>query len=120
MIRKATAFAVVIFALASILIAANAFAQCDPGCKVLIQGEVQVGVMWVPERLPEACEYQEHWYLFQDYRYPGSDNPIDTVIRPTSERHFENLEDFRTTVEREYPGGRHITTIAIEHREDCP
>lgn len=120
MIRRVASLSLLAAALVSALLAVNVAAQVDPGVKVLIQFETQVGVLWVPDRLPESCEYQEHWYLFPDYRYPGEKNPIDTVIRPDSERRFENLEHFLESMERELPGGLHITTIAIEHRTDCP
>ncbi|MCH9648321.1 MAG: hypothetical protein K0U98_08785 [Deltaproteobacteria bacterium] len=120
MIPRTTALALTVIALISALVAFNAAAQVDPGMKILIQVDSQVGVLWVPERLPEACEYQEHWYLFPEYRYPGDEHAIDTVIRPEPDLGFDNLEEFLAVMESEYPDGRHITTIAIEHREDCP
>ncbi|MCH9648322.1 MAG: hypothetical protein K0U98_08790 [Deltaproteobacteria bacterium] len=120
MIRKAASVALLAAALVSLLLAVDAMAQFDPGEKSLIQFGTQVGVLWVPERLPEACEYQEHWYLFPDYRYPGEDNPVDLVIQPNPDQRFENLEEFLDTMESEHPEGRYITTVAIEHREDCP
>ncbi|MCH9647375.1 MAG: hypothetical protein K0U98_03990 [Deltaproteobacteria bacterium] len=120
MIRKATTLFLFALALASLLVPGQAFAQIDPGTKILIQYDRLVGVLWVPERLPEACEYQEHWYLFPEYRYPGNENPIDTLIRHDPDQHFENLEHFLDTMKSEFPDGRPITTVAIEHRDDCP
>lgn len=119
MIHKGTASLLFALALVSLLAPGQAIAQIDPGTKILIQIDRFVGVLWVPERLPEACEYQEHWYLLPEYRYPGNDNPIDTVIRHDPDQNFDNLEQFLDTMKSDYPEGRHITTVAIEHREDC-
>ncbi len=120
MIRKVASAACLAVALVFALLAVEASAQFDPGEKSLIQFGNEVGVLWVPERLPEACEYQEHWYLFPDYRYPGEENPVDTLIQPNPEQRFDKLEDFLANMESEHPEGRYITTVAIEHREDCP
>ncbi|MCH9648317.1 MAG: hypothetical protein K0U98_08765 [Deltaproteobacteria bacterium] len=120
MIRTGTACFAFVLTLVSLLLSGPAAAQVDPGNKILLQFGKQVGALWVPERLPEACEYQEHWYLFPDYEYPGDEHPIDTTIRPVEEQSFETLEDFLDTMNSEHPDGRHITTIAIEHRTDCP
>ncbi len=106
--------------LRALLFAGVSQAQFDGGVYPISQDHRVVGVLWVPDRLPGACQYQEHWYLFSDYLYPGSDQPIETVLRSEPETRFETLDQFLAAMSDEHPGGRHITTVAIEHREDCP
>ncbi len=115
MLRKSIALLLVF----GILISAAALAQIDPGEINLFQDRRHVGVIWVPDRLPDACEYQEHWYLFAGYAYPGRDQPIETVIRPGEEWGFETVAEFEAVMALEYPGGHHVTVVAIEHRADC-
>ncbi|MEM7587031.1 MAG: hypothetical protein AAF560_26810 [Acidobacteriota bacterium] len=103
----------------AVAVSSAVVAQVDPGFGSLHQEGQHVGILWVPDRLQDACEYQEHWYLFADYEYPGREHPIETVIEMGDDPGIETVEQFKELMAEEYPGGHHVTVVAIEHREDC-
>lgn len=113
--RSMVCLLALVVSLSSVMIA-----QVDPGWGHLYQDGLPVGTLWVPDRLPESCEYQEHWYLFEGYEYPGAENPIETVIEMGEDPGIETVEQFKELMAEEYPGGHHVTVVAIEHRADCP
>ncbi len=94
-------------------------AQLDEGGIALFQDDQLAGVVWIPERPPEACEYKELWYLFSSYEYPGLDHPITTILEVAPEYSFEDEDSFRFAMEDEFPDGHFVLTVSIEEREDC-
>ena len=96
-----------------------ALAQVDPGLHEIHQLDHLVGTIFVPDRKPEACSYIEYWYLFKEYSYPGAHNLIATVIEPTEDKGFPDLESFKRAMTEQYPGGYLIDVKATEKRPDC-
>ena len=59
--------------------------QTDPGWHEIVQAGRVAGVILVPDRDPAAREYEEYWFLFDEYVYPSERNPIATTIHPVRE-----------------------------------
>lgn len=64
-------------------LAAPAQAQLDPGNFEIRQEGRTVGEIFVPERRIHAPNYEEHWVLFDGYRYPAPGVQVVTEIVPT-------------------------------------
>ena len=96
-----------------------ALAQVDPGLREIHQLDHLVGTIFVPDREPEACSYVEYWYLFKEYSYPGAHNLIATVIQPTEDKGFPDLESFEHYMGKVYPGGYIVEVEATEWRDEC-
>ena len=91
----------------------TAVAQVDPTFHEIYQNDELVGVILVPDRDPDACQYVEYWFLFEEYIYPGARNPIATLIQPVKELSDEALWRI---VER---SGHWVIVKASEKRPEC-
>ncbi|MEO0537704.1 MAG: hypothetical protein AAF215_28060 [Cyanobacteria bacterium P01_A01_bin.123] len=114
MMRKIIAlvlFAVIIV----LLIQRPSAAQIDGGPCVISQEGVEVGAIFVPERNPDARRYNEYWYLFSNYSYPGASNPIVTEIRCGGPK-FTNQRQFKKQMKTEHPDGYLIEVASHEKR----
>lgn len=103
-----------------------AYAQLDIGHSGagIIGGE-QFAEIFVPVRDASACEYEEYWYLYENYPspYPGSRNPIQIVITPTPKTEIpdyaKSLKSFRQHMKQKHPNGYMIVVTAKEMRPEC-
>jgi hypothetical protein len=75
-------------------LALPAFAQLDPGNFDIIQNGKTVGEIFVPQRKPGQIKYVEHWVLFRDYVYPGSNRSLNTSIKASRQRHVSETDFF--------------------------
>ena len=88
-------------------------AQFDPGEHEIRQFDRLVGVILVPEREIGTCVYEERWFLFDEYVYPGERNPVATTIEPVEELSEEAL----LAIDEER--GHWVTVKATEHTAAC-
>lgn len=88
-------------------------AQFDPGEYNIIQDGRLVGTLFVPERSPAECVYWEHWFVFDTYRYPGSEDGLETIFEATDEAPAETLQRIRAGE------GHWISVQAFEERPEC-
>ncbi|MEO0988120.1 MAG: hypothetical protein AAFY20_21665 [Cyanobacteria bacterium J06639_14] len=114
MMRKI--IALVLFAMTAVLLIQRpSTAQIEGGNCAISQEGVQVGEIFVPERNPDARRYNEYWYLFSNYSYPGASNPIVTEIRCDG-RKFMNQRQFNKQMKSEHPDGYLIEVASHEKR----
>lgn len=88
-------------------------AQFDPGEHNILQAGILVGHIYVPMREPGACEYLEHWFVFDTYRYPGSEPGLETTFEVAEESLEEILRRTREV------DGHWITVKSLEQRPEC-
>jgi hypothetical protein len=91
------------------------FAQIDPGLKIyLLEDGVRVGEVYVPPRASTAIQYQEHWVLYNKYRYPGPSYLKGLVVQASPpEMPYASLEDFYRRVPWG-PKSKYIVVTATE------
>lgn len=89
------------------------WAQVDPGMHTLHQNDRLVGLIFVPSRDTDACTYVEHWFLFDDYRYPSPNHPVRTTLRTPDRLTFETLDRLARGA------GHWVTVEATEERSEC-
>ncbi len=104
---------------ALVCLASPTLAQYDNGGWQIMQESELAGFLWTPLRPVGACESKQIWYLLPNYRYPGLDQPIETVLTPVSEVIFEDERSFRRAMEEQFPGGHFVLSISVEEREEC-
>ena len=96
-----------VFALSLVL---PAYAQLDPGSYVVRQNGIQVGVIFVAPRYPEAIQYVEHWVLYDNYVYPGKDASLVTSFTTFKQASYRSEADFFARV----PWGKGFRYIRVD------
>jgi hypothetical protein len=96
-------------------------AQVDSGFRVYLwDGQVRVGEVFVPDHLPGATHYEEHWVLYKGHQYPGANNLRGLVIKAEpAEIPYRNAEDFFARVPFG-KGSKYIHVTATESPVKAP
>jgi hypothetical protein len=89
-------------------------AEIDVGFYGILQGDVPVGEIYVPERNPMATQYTEHWVLMSNYLYPNKNlTGLTTEIRALQNGGYESEADFFARAPFG-PGSRYVRVDCTE------
>jgi hypothetical protein len=96
-------------------------AQFDTKARIYLwQDGVKFGEVFVPDRLPGATHYEEHWVLYKGYQYPGPNNLRGLVVKAEpSEMPYRSVEDFFARVPFR-KGSKYIHVTATESPVKAP
>lgn len=67
-----------------------------PALKIyLLEDDVRVGEIYVPDRSDNTTPYEEHWVLYQKYKYPGPQYLRGLAIKADPSEHpYASADDF--------------------------
>ncbi|MEZ4948374.1 MAG: hypothetical protein R2879_04895 [Saprospiraceae bacterium] len=94
--------------------------QLSAGGGIAGQNGKIVGQIWVEPYAKNACTYVEHWFVSEDYVYPGANNPVPLTITPMPNLKYNNPKDFKDKMKKAFPGGHYIKVVAYEEIPGCP
>lgn len=102
----------------SMLAAPPAQAQIWPAADYLLyqEGELRGRIYVAPGQ--DACRYEEVWYLFSSYMYPGAGHGAAFSVVASDGRHSSEAH-FLRAMERESPGGTLVRVWNEASGGDC-